>query len=173
VTLVILAIVGIGDSDFAANGQPALPTFPGLGAYSDVFIKTCGKQGVSWNPKELPFIGCFGLSSNRSASGAIGEREITVTVDSNGEESCTVDGVAVVRTVGNKTNVQGVFFGCSGLHFCTEIKAFGSDCSATLDVISRNSDKSVYFSIARTPSGHGNVFVTNQENWDYEQTKRK
>jgi hypothetical protein len=163
--LPILAIVGLLGFTFEANSQPALPPIPGLGAYGDLLKNTCGKQGVKWNPEELPWIGCFGLSSSRSASGTIDEHKLVVSVNSGGNEVCTVDGITVDRTTGNKTNVPGLFYGpCHQLYFCTD--QAGLDCVAFLEVISRNDDKSIYFYIARRVAR--NLFVTNQENWNYE-----
>src|SRR5262249_55602434 len=111
----------------AANGQPALPTFPGMEQYNPSQI--CGKQGVRWNAKELPPIGCFGLSSGESARGTIADHELLVAVDSKVEAVCKVDGMTVVRSVGHKSNVPNVLGTCEHLTFCFDED--GRDCSAS------------------------------------------
>jgi hypothetical protein len=164
-TLLVVNALGL---HHAANGQPALPTFPGMEPYNPSRI--CGKQGVRWNPKELPPIGCFGLSGSESVSGMIADHELVVAVDSKGEAVCKVDMITVVRSVGYKSNVPNVLGTCEHLTFCFDED--GRDCSASLTEISRNSDKSIFFFIARRVFGR--TFVTNQENWEYyERSKSK
>jgi hypothetical protein len=126
-----------------AVGQPALPTSPGLGAYSDIAKQICGNRGVKWNPTELPWIGCFGLSAGNSASGAIDRQHLEVAVDSNGKEICKVDGAAME---------------CNG---CIQKNA--RYCNTTITVISQNLDKSVFLYLAQRVWGF--TFVTNEENW--------
>ena len=110
----------------------------------------CGKQGVRWNPPELPRIGCFGLSSGSSASATIGNHRLEVAVGSTGTEICKIDGAIV---------------GCNGCVYKDDVA-----CETRLDLISRNNDKSIFFYFGRR-TRHG-YFVTNQENWDYEETRR-
>jgi hypothetical protein len=157
-----------------ANSQPELPgPFPGLGAYSDAIKLGCGKQGANgarWNPKDIPFIGCFGLSSGSSVTGRLVGRQVEFAVDERGRENCKVDGVVVVQTVRQRTNVPNVAGGCGLLTFCVD--AEHGDCTTSVTIISRNSDKSVYFQIAQRIFGH--TYVTNQENWDgYQQQVQK
>jgi hypothetical protein len=133
-----------------AAAQPARPTFPGMGRYSDVANAICGKEGVTgtrWNPNELPWIGCFGLSSEGSASGVIAGHRLEVGVNSQGQDICKIDGAAA---------------SCQG---CIDKD---SDCSAMLAVISRNKDKSVFFHFSQKV--WGNSYVTNQENWGLQKT---
>lgn len=166
--LATLLVVNPMGPHLEAHGQPALPTFPGMDLYNPSRI--CGKQGVKWNPKELPPIGCFGLSSGESTSGTIADRELVVAVDSKGKAICKVGGTTVIRTVGHKSNVPNVMGTCEYLTFCSDED--GRDCSASLTEISRNSDNSIFFYIARRVFGH--TFVTNQENWEYyERSKSK
>ena len=127
-----------------AVGQPALPTSPGLGAYADLAKQICGKHGVKWNPRELPWIGCFGLSAGNSATSAIDGQQLEIAVDPNGKEICKVDGTIVE---------------CSGC-----IKKNVRYCNTTITVISRNSDKSVFLYVAQRVWGF--TFVTNEENWE-------
>jgi hypothetical protein len=148
--IVLLFGVGLTGIHFDASGQPQLPDpFPGLGVYRDLVSQSCGKQGVSgprWNPKELPFIGCFGLSSGNNGEGTLAGRKVTFAVDAKGKENCKVDGVAVVRTVRRKNYCSECLVGCSQLHFfCSDED--GRDCSSSVIVISHNSDKSVFFQI--------------------------
>jgi hypothetical protein len=145
--MTMLLVIRLPGFCFEANGQPALPTFQGLGIYNRLPDQICGKQGVRWNPKELPRIGCFGLSSGSSASGIIDGLQLEVAVDSKGEESCKIDGTAAA---------------CDGC-----VNKGGRDCPTTLNVISRNSDKSIFLYFSRRVLGRA-YFVTNQENWDYE-----
>jgi GYF domain 2 len=127
-----------------ANSQPELPgPFPGLGAYSDAIKLGCGKQGANgarWNPKDIPFIGCFGLSSGSSVTGRLVGGQVEFAVDERGRENCKVDGVVVVQTVRQRTNVPNVAGGCGLLTFCVD--AEHGDCTTSVTIISRNSDKS-------------------------------
>jgi hypothetical protein len=163
-TIILLCINLIG-VHVGAEGQTVLPTFPGLGLYADLPNAICGKKGVALNPKELPWIGCFALSNGSSSSRIIAGRNLEIAV-SEGQEIFKVDGTTVVR-VGRDTNVPNVKQGSSGLVFCTGDR----DCPTDLSVISRNSDKSVVFGFAQR--FERNSFVTNQENWDYEQSRQK
>jgi hypothetical protein len=145
---ICVALDGINLVGTAAEAvaQPALPTFPGMGLYSDVAKDICGKEGLTgtrWNPNELPWIGCFGLSGERSSSGVIAGHRLEVGVNSQGEDVCKIDGAAA---------------SCQG---CIDKDG---DCSAMLTVISRNKDKSVFFHFSQKVSH--NVYVTNQENWE-------
>ncbi|HKD30864.1 MAG TPA: hypothetical protein VKC66_33770 [Xanthobacteraceae bacterium] len=172
--VIIAMLLTVSLPNIEANSQPELPgPFPGLGAYSNLFNNICGKQGVKserWNPKELPFIGCFGLSSGSSASGIVAGHQLELGVDEKGKEICKIDGTIVVRTDRHKTNIPNVLYGCDSLHFCADED--GRNCSTNLAVISRNSDRSIFFYFAQRIFGH--TFVTNQENWDdYQQRKQK
>jgi hypothetical protein len=154
-----------------ANSQPELPgPFPGLGAYSNVIKQSCGKQGAKWNPKDLPFIGCFGLSAGNSVTGTLAGRQVEFAVDEKGRENCKVDGIVVIRTVQQRINVPNVAWGCGHLTFCVDVERL--DCTTKVTIISSNSDKSLYFEIAQRIYGH--AYVTNQENWDgYQQQVKK
>src|SRR5260370_11832547 len=155
-----------------ANGQPAppssaLPSFPNLGLYSETLKLICGKQGVRWNPKELPWIGCFGLSSGSSATGVVAGHQLEIAVDVNGKEICKADGNVLVQTGPLGTNVPGIFGRpCNPLRFCVDEE--GRDCQTSFDVLIRNPDHSVFFYFAQRI--YGRAFVTNQENWDAEQS---
>ncbi len=130
---------------FEVAAQPALPNIPGLGSYGNL-ATYCGKEGVSgprWNPEELPWIGCFGLSSGKSASGMIAGHRLEVSVNARGEEECKVDGAAVE---------------CRG---CID----HDDCSAMLEVHSRNSDKSVFLQLSHRVWKGKPVYVGTQELW--------
>jgi hypothetical protein len=110
-TLAMTTFLAVGLLGFhsEATGQPVLPgPYPALGGYANIVKEICGKQGLKWQPKELPWIGCFGLPSESRASGTIAGRQLEVTVDSKGEEVCKVDGTTVARTVGRRTNVPNV-----------------------------------------------------------------
>jgi hypothetical protein len=125
--------------------QPALPNIPGLGSYGN-FANYCGKEGVSgsrWNPEELPWIGCFGLSSGRSISGVIAGHRLEVSVNTRGEEECKVDGASVE---------------CRG---CID----HDDCSAMLVILSRNSDKSVFLQLSRRVWKGMPQYVGTEELW--------
>jgi hypothetical protein len=117
VFLATLLVVNAPGIHLEANGQPALPTFPRMDLYNPSQI--CGKQGMRWNPKELPPIGCFGLSSGESASGTIADHELVVAVDSKGKEICKVGGVTVAHTL--RTSRMFLTFGglASSLHFAS------------------------------------------------------
>jgi len=71
--LPILFAAMLSSVHFEAHGQPQppLPNFPGQGAYGNLGGLICGKRGATWNLKELPWIGCFGLSIGRTASGIV------------------------------------------------------------------------------------------------------
>jgi hypothetical protein len=152
-----------------ASNQPELPgPFPGLGIYSNVIKQSCGKQGANgarWNPKDIPFIGCFGLSSGNSVTGRLAGRQVEFAVDEMGRENCKVDGVVVVRTVRQRTNVPNVIWGCEHLTFCVDEERI--DCTTSVTIISHNSDKSVYFQIAQRVGISGYKYLNNQENWDF------
>jgi hypothetical protein len=171
--LIVLLVVSLPHFHFEAYGQPELPgPFPGLGAYSNFIKVGCGEQGLTgarWNPKELPLIGCFGLSSGSSVIGTVADHQLEIAVDANGHESCKVNGITVVRTVRSRTNVPNVLWGCENLSFCVNDNWL--DCSTTFSVISRNSDKSIFFQISQRIFGH--TFVTNQENWDDFQRRKQ
>ena len=128
------------------NAQPALPSVSGMGVYSNIGSLICGKEGVGgnrWNSSTIPFIGCLGLSSGNKAVGAISGHQYEISVDVQGLEHCKRDG-AEIRCIG-----------------CMDEDAA---CSTMIDVLSRNSDRSVFFSISRKILG--NNYVTTQENWD-------
>jgi hypothetical protein len=76
----------------------------------------------------------------------IADHELEVAVDSKGEAVCKVDGMTVVRGVGHKSNIPNVLGTCEQLTFCSDED--GDDCAASLTVISRNSDKSIFLFIA-------------------------
>jgi hypothetical protein len=128
------------------EAQPALPSVPGMGLYSNIGSLICGRDGVGgdrWNSPTIPFIGCLGLSRGGNASGVISGHQFEITVDVQGQEHCKRDG-AEIRC-----------FGCMDED---------AACSTMIDVLSRNSDGSVFFSISRTIVN--NNYVTTQENWD-------
>jgi hypothetical protein len=166
-TTMILLGINLLHFPVRAEGQTTLPTFPRLGLYADLPNAICGKKGVELNPKELPWIGCFALSNGNSSSRTIAGRNLEIAVNSEGQETFKVDGATVVRVGQQDTNVPNVKQGSSGLIFCTGER----DCPTDLSVISRNSDKSVTFGFAQR--FERNSFVTNQENWDYEQSRQK
>jgi hypothetical protein len=117
-----------------------------MGMYSDIGNLICGKEGVGgprWNPKTLPFIGCFGLSNGNGVAGAIAGHRIEVAVDADGKQLCKLDGSDAK---------------CSG---CIDKDR---NCSIWLSVLSHNPDKSVFFYLSRKIGEH--TGVTNQENWD-------
>jgi hypothetical protein len=145
VILALLALLLLGHQ-VEAVAQQALPTVPGMGLYTNFADQICGKQGIiggRWNPKELPWIGCFGLSIGNGATGTISDHRIEVAVDTKGEEVCKIDGAAVP---------------CQG---CIDQD---HDCSTMLTVISRNTDKSVFLYFAKRVNQY--AYVTNQENWE-------
>jgi hypothetical protein len=137
---------------FAAMGQAALPTYPGMGAYADLNNQICGKLGAKWNPRELPWIGCFGLSAGNSTTGVIAGRQVDISVGLDGKEICKVDGASVE---------------CD--RWCFDEN--GSSCNTTISVISHTSDKSVFLYVSQRVWGY--TFVTNQDNWDYYSQPRR
>jgi len=144
--LIFWAIPSLLVFPIGSAAQPALPTVPGMGLYSNFADQICGKEGLKgarWNPEVLPWIGCFGLSSENSATGTISGHRFEAAVDSRGEEACKIDGAAVR---------------CQG---CIDMDR---DCSTMMSVISHNADKSVFFYFAQKVGEH--TYVTNQENWE-------
>ncbi|MBV9481004.1 MAG: hypothetical protein JO249_09650 [Acidobacteria bacterium] len=130
----------------SVDAQPALPSVPGMGLYSNIGDLLCGKEGVGgdrWNSSTIPFIGCLGLSSGRKATGVISGHQYEIAVDAQGSEHCKLDSLETRCTGCMDENVA---------------------CSTMIAVLSRNSDKSVFFSIARKVGDH--AYVATQENWD-------
>src|SRR5215510_9238082 len=84
---------------FEAHGQPQppLPNFPGQGPYGNLGGLICGKRGATWNLKELPFIGCFGLSIGRTASGIVEGHQVEFSVDAKGEAICKLMALLSLR----------------------------------------------------------------------------
>jgi hypothetical protein len=174
-TILILTMslaVMLAGFDLKGNAQPPLPgPYPGLGAYSNFFQDLCGKQGVRWNPDELPSIGCFGLSSGKSASGTFSGLRFEIAVDSDSKELCKVnDTIIGAKEAGTATSLPNVVGSCPDLSFCDD-GVRPPDCATILRLLARNSDGSIFFHISRRIGPH--AYVTNQENWDAEQARRK
>jgi hypothetical protein len=186
--LPILFAAMLSSVHFEAHGQPQppLPNFPGQGPYGNLGGLICGNRGATWNLKELPFIGCFGLSIGRTASGIVEGRQVDISVDAKGEVICKIDGTVVIETskvprMLSITTVPAIRGKCgrsAELAFCTDEDA--QDCPVRLHTLTHNPDKSLYFNFSRrifvrdsTNKRDVPIYLGTQEDWDADQAKRK
>ena len=113
-------------------------------------------------------------------------RQVEISVDAKGEAICKIDGAVVIETSKvprslSITTVPAIRGECGRdvqLAFCTDENA--RDCPVQLRTLSRNPDKSLYFYFSRrifvrdyTNKRDVPAYLTNQENWNADQSKRK
>ena len=127
----------------------------------------CGTEAIPQDITTIPWIGCFTLSADHSATGTFSNHQVEVAVDANGEEVFTVDGT-VITTIrfpqrASETNVPYVHVTSSGYGFCDEAGA--AFCPSSITVFSRNSDRSVLFMVAECLPPTYRVCVLTQQNW--------
>jgi len=156
------------DESNSAYGQPVKAPSR-LGTYANLPNQICGQKGVAWDITTIPQIGCFALSSGKSATGTFLGITIVVSVGADGNEVITADGKPIPddpRQTPLKINNINVL-GAGGVSLCPESnRSVGtSGCVAGIEVISRNSDKSINYYVSQC-FDNGQWCVTNQENWD-------
>jgi len=98
----------------------------------------CGSQGMPPTSTEIPTIGCFAVPSGGSARGVFDGHQFIVAVGPDGKPQCSFDGA------------QQACYAC--------IPERSPECPVVLVEISRNSDKSVSFSVKRKADGNRYVF---------------
>jgi len=124
-----------------------------LGSYARLNTY-CGDQPIPKDNTAIPQFGCFLLSAGHAAEGNFSGHRVEVTVGLTGDEIVLVDGTALSylqdrnRRPPSFTNLDYVLptGGDSGFRFCSD----GSHtyCPSGITVFSRNSDKSVLFSMS-------------------------
>lgn len=145
------------------------PTYPQLGRYSNLFGSICGKKKMATAPTEIPKIGCFAVKAKSSITGEIEGRSVRIDIGADGVETFFVDGKRLYRLQGEITNDPLVKNSSTDFAFCR--KEAPSDCPTTIDALDRTPGGFTSFSVAREFAPH--TYVTNEENWDFEQSRRQ
>jgi hypothetical protein len=145
-----------------------------LSAYGSINTY-CGRDPVLQNADIIPWIGCFLLSAGHSATGMFSSHHVDLAVDATGQEIFAVDGTSIADIVGPQrsksgTNLPFVHAGM-GHSFCKD-EADGP-CPSQIIALSRNPDKSVLFMVLECLPPENHVCVTTQENWTYENSRRR
>jgi hypothetical protein len=133
-------------------------------------VKTyCGKDPIPQDVTTLPWVGCFSLSAGHKVAGTFSNQKVEVAVDTMGKEVFTVNGTVVTRTHDPlRTNLSYVLVsGGDGYAICPDTGPI-NPCPSSINVFSRNADKSVLFVVAQCLPPRFKVCVLNRENWDAE-----
>jgi hypothetical protein len=138
----------------------------------------CGHAPIPVNGTSIPQIGCFVLSSGRSAQGTLAGHLVNVSVDAKGQEVFAVDGTVVVETFEPKkqpsrfTNLPFVHTrGVAGYGICQV--ATDDACPVNITVFDRRPDKTILFVVSECLAPGYRVCVSTQENWDYELSRSR
>ena len=168
---VVMGGLLIGHQSEAQDSEPS-----SLGPYA-VINTYCGEEGIPQNVVTIPWIGCFSLSAGHSATGTFSNHQVEVAVDAAGNAVFTVDGT-VVKTSHDlqrhvqETNVPYVHAGgVDGYSICPD--AGPSSCPSSINVFSRNADKSVLFMVSECFPPRYRACVLTQKNWDYQKSRQR
>jgi hypothetical protein len=136
----------------------------------------CGKDPIPQNIATMPWIGCFSLSAGHSATGTFSNQNVEVAVDAGGQEIFTVNGTVVVEKNDPQRRVRGTNLsyvhveGVAGFSICPDT-AGPENCPSSINIYSRNPDKSVIFMVSECLPPQYHLCVLSQENWDYQKTR--
>ncbi len=142
-----------------------------MGAYRQT-ATYCGSETPQRDAPAIPWIGCFVLDAGHRARGTFATHELAVGVDEAGHESFAVDGEPLVTGSGTRMSPSGTTSlfarpSGSGYRLCRD--PAGSDCPAIVSVFSRDTDRSVLFTVSECLPWTGyHACVMTQANWDAE-----
>ena len=175
--VVLLALSGAIAALPANNAHAQNPPLSALSPYGRLST-WCGRNPIPREVVTLPSIGCFVLSPAHSASGEIAGHRVEVGVDENGQDVFTADGTVVTAIYDPQqhpprfSNLPYAHtMGGDGFAFC--LGSTNLSCPSTIEVFSRNPDKTVLFIVSNCLPPDYRVCVNTQESWNYETSKRK
>jgi hypothetical protein len=147
-----------------------------LGVYGKLSTY-CGKQVIPRDPSAIPEFGCFYLSAGRGAKGTFATHRVEISVDGAGKEAFKVDGTLVVDThdTATWTNLPYVMAGgAAGYSICEgpTDRISGLGCPSTIEVWSRNPDKTILFLVSECLPPEYRQCVVSQAGWDYAKSRR-
>jgi hypothetical protein len=167
----LLVICGLLFLWYPANAQSPQSR---LGAYGSI-NGYCGRDPIPQNADIIPWIGCFLLSAGHNATGMFSNHHVDLAVDATGQEVFAVDGTLIENVVGPQqsksgTNLPFVHAGM-GYSFCKD--EANDPCPSQIMTLSRNPDKSVLFMVVECFPPENHACVSTQENWTYENSRRR
>jgi len=141
-------------------------------------VKTfCGKDPIPQNIAAIPWIGCFSLSAGHSATGTFSNQHVDVAVDASGQEIFTVNGTVVVDKNDfaqhiRETNLPYVRLeGTAGYSICPDTATGSENCPSSINIYSRNPDKSVIFMVSECVPPLYHACAMTQDGWDYQKSR--
>jgi hypothetical protein len=170
----LLVICGLLFSWYPAKAQSPPSR---LGIYGSINAY-CGRDPIPQNADIIPWIGCFLLLAGHSATGMFSNHHVDVAVDATGQEAFAVDGTLIAdiddpQRSKSGTNLPFVHAGgVAGYSFCKEDET-SDPCPSKITVFSHNPDKSVLFMVLECFPPENHVCVTTQENWTYQNSRRR
>jgi hypothetical protein len=172
----LLGVLIVTSAVFPLHQAAAQSSSP-LGPYAS--LKTfCGEAPIPQNIATIPWIGCLALSAGHSATGTFSNQHVEVAVDPGGQEIFTVNGTVVTEKTDPQTHVRGTNLayvrvgGLAGYSICPD-NAGPGNCPSSINIFSRNPDKSVLFMVSECFPPQYKACALTQSMWDYEKSRQR